>query len=102
VEVVWEEEPGSAGKIFTSMLQRALPGWNAHSFKATGSKLLRTTPFFRQAQAGAVYLLRSPFVNTWLDEVAMFPVGSHDDQIDSAALAFNALATSYTFGVRFA
>jgi phage terminase large subunit-like protein len=41
VEILLEEEPGSAGKSVTSYLIRALAGFNVQAERPTGAKLVR-------------------------------------------------------------
>lgn len=92
IPIVMEQEPGSSGKLFTSNMIRRLSGFTVKAEKATGDKVQRAMPFLSQAQAGNVKLVRGGWCSDLLDELAAFPVGSHDDQVDATALAFNALA----------
>ena len=46
-----------------------------------------------QAEAGNVKLLRGPWNEAFLDEVSVFPNGSHDDQVDALSGAFDALVS---------
>ncbi len=91
VAIGLEQEPGSSGKLFAAAMIRTLAGWNVHAVPATGDKVARAMPFLAQAEAGNVRLVRGSWVADWLDEVAAFPLGGHDDQVDSAAGAFAAL-----------
>lgn len=91
VPVYFEQEPGAAGKLFIASLVRALAGWTVRAVPASGDKLTRAAPFFSQAQAGNVRLLRGDWNGAWLDEISAFPQGGHDDQVDSAAGAFAAV-----------
>jgi predicted phage terminase large subunit-like protein len=43
------------------------------------------------AEAGKVYLVRGPWVDEFVEEVAAFPTGRHDDQIDAVSTAVNML-----------
>lgn len=58
----------------------------------TGSEELRAKPPSRQVEVGNVVLLRGPWNEAFLEELGIFPAGSHDDQVDAAADAFNKLA----------
>ena len=40
-----------------------------------------------QAEGGTVKLLRGAWNKEFLDEIELFPFGSHDDQVDAASLA---------------
>src|SRR5262249_40727045 len=44
------------------------------------------------AEAGNVGLLRAPWNTAYLDELASFPQGQHDDMVDASSLAFTQLS----------
>lgn len=92
VEVAVEQEPGATGKIAGAYLVRELAGWNVRPVAPTGDKLTRAMPLLAQAEAGNVAILRGGWNAAFLDELAGFPGGAHDDQVDAAAHAFNRLA----------
>ena len=48
-----------------------------------------------QAEAGNVRLLEGAWNQAWLEELTSVPAARHDDQADSAALAFEAVALGY-------
>lgn len=86
-----EQEPGATGKMAAASIIRALTGYSVRAEPSTGDKFTRALPFFAQAEAGNVRLVAGDWNEEWLDEVATFPGGRHDDQVDSASLAFNSL-----------
>lgn len=88
VPIIMEQEPGSAGKLFTATMIRKLVGWNISAKPATGDKVTRAMPWLAQAQAGNVCIVRSAGMVDLLDEILMFPVGPHDDQVDALSMAF--------------
>ena len=92
VAISLEQEPGSSGKLFSAVMIKLLAGWTVRAEPASGDKVTRAMPFFAQAEAGNVRLVRGPWCSAWLDEIAAFPMGAHDDQVDSASSAFSALA----------
>lgn len=92
IPIVMEQEPGSAGKLFTASLIRALGGWPIEAVSATGDKVTRAMPWLAQAQAGNVKLVRGDWNADLLDEIAAFPIGAHDDQCDAISGAFAKLA----------
>jgi predicted phage terminase large subunit-like protein len=54
-----------------------------------------------QAEAGNVRLLNGPWVQALLDELAMVPYATHDDQADAVSGAFNDLTLSaFTMSVQ--
>lgn len=89
VSIIMEQEPGSAGKLFTGAMIRALAGYNIRAEPATGDKVARAMPLLAQAEGGNVRLVLGGWNADWLDEVAAMPLGAHDDQVDSASLAFH-------------
>jgi len=86
------QDPGQAGKAQAAAYKRMLAGYPVITEVVTGDKVTRALPFFAQAEQGNVSLVRGEWNRTWLDEIATFPVGKHDDQVDPAADAFNELA----------
>ena len=90
--IVLEEEPGSAGKLFTSSLIKRLAGYNVRTARPTGDKVTRAMPFLAQAEAGNVKLYGAAWNQDYLDELLSFPEGDHDDQVDATAHAYGALA----------
>lgn len=87
--VIWsEQEPGSAGKDSASEFVRLLEGFPAYTKPSTGDKKLRAEPYSAQVEAGNVYLLRGAWNEDYIDELATFPTGAHDDQVDASASAY--------------
>lgn len=87
-----EQEPGSSGKAVAQITIRALAGFVVKAERSTGDKATRAQPFAAQCEARNVKLVRGAFNAAYLDELASFPYGAHDDQVDSSSLAFNKLA----------
>ena len=100
---VWiEQEPGSAGKSLIDHYRRHVLGNFAfYGQRSTGDKATRAQPLAAQAEGGTVKLLRGPWVKDFLDEVECFPLGSHDDQVDAATLAYLHLRDSRFAGEPF-
>jgi predicted phage terminase large subunit-like protein len=92
VTVFIEEEPGSSGKIVTDHYARnVLAGWPFFGVRSTGPKKERAAPLSSMAEKGHVALLRAPWNGPFLDELATFPMGAKDDQVDAASGAFGKL-----------
>lgn len=92
VAVHIEQEPGSAGVNLIDQYRRnALLGYAVYAEKPTGEKSVRASPFASACEAGNVRLVRGEWINCFLDELEVFPEGAHDDQVDTAAYAFNVL-----------
>ena len=90
---IWiEEEPGSSGKNNTDHYQRrVLVGFTVRGNRETGAKQLRAEPMSAAAEAGNVKLVKADWNAAFLDEISVFPMGRHDDQVDAAGGAFNKL-----------
>ena len=89
-----EQEPGSAGKLLISHFRRTvLPGYACHTGLIGGlNKELRARPVAAAASHGLVRIAPNPHLHDFLDEVAIFPNGPHDDIVDALSGARNALA----------
>lgn len=92
------QDPGAAGKGYVQTLVNMLHGYAVKAVAPTGSKVTRATALATQLEAGNVYILitgdsdKDAWIEPFLDELAVFPTGAHDDQVDAAADAFNELA----------
>ena len=51
-------------------------------------KVIRAQPLEPIFEAGHVHVLRGPWLDQWLAELAAFPSGAHDDQVDSLSGLF--------------
>lgn len=96
VEVWQEQEPGSGGKESAESTVRNLAGHIIHTERVTGSKATRALPFAAQAEARNVKLVRGAWNAAYIEELASFPFGTHDDQVDASSGAFNKLAAGIT------
>lgn len=86
------QDPGQAGKDQAQQLVSLLAGHNVKARPVTGAKDVRATGYAAQQQAGNVALVEGPWNGAWVAEHAGFPRGTHDDQVDTGATAFNVLA----------
>lgn len=84
-----EQEPGSGGKLSAAAFIRMGKGHAVRAFPSSGSKVERARPL-----AAAIDNERFCVVDdgTWdveayLDELELFPSGTHDDQVDATAIA---------------
>ena len=78
---------------------RRLAGHAIRADKVTGDKQTRARPLAAQAEAGFVRLVRGAWNGPFVDELCMFPNGTHDDQVDAAAGAFNKVTQRRTLAV---
>lgn len=86
-----EQEPGSSGKQVAKITIRALAGHVVKAERSTGDKTTRAQPYASQCGAENVKLVKGAWNFAYLNELASFPFGTHDDQVDTSSLAFNKL-----------
>lgn len=92
-----EQEPGSSGKSIIDHYRRnVVPGYMYDGIKTTGSKAARATAYAGSVKAGEVLVVEAAWNRDFLNEHEQFPNGAHDDQVDSAAGAFNFLKLGRT------
>lgn len=91
-----ETEAGVAGADRTRALLLQLAGVSVRTERPTGNKVVRAEPFASQVQAGNVCLVRGPWNDAFRSELADFPSGTHDDQVDAASAAATKLLAPQT------
>lgn len=99
VKVRIPQDPGAAGKSTAAHQIKLLAGWDVRASPETGSKEVRANPVAAQAEAGNIKLVRGPWLDSFLEEIEMFPNGAHDDQVDALSGAFAELATGSTYSL---
>lgn len=93
-----EQEPGSSGvSVIDHYKRNVLQGFDFEGVGATGSKIVRATPFSAACEAGKVSLVKGDWNEMFLEQLSQFPFGEHDDMVDAAALAYNTLAEEDRF-----
>jgi predicted phage terminase large subunit-like protein len=85
------QDPGQAGKAQILYLTQLLAGHRIVATPESGSKATRATPVASQMSAGSVSIRRAEWNTVFLDELANFPNGQKDDQVDALARAFELL-----------
>lgn len=88
VRVGLPQDPGQAGKTQVLYLTRRLEGFTIDSSPETGDKGTRAAPVASQCNVGNMSVVRAPWNAAFLDELAAFPSGTHDDQVDALSRAF--------------
>lgn len=71
------------------------PAFRPYSIDAVppkGDKYTRAQPFASRVNAGKVKMLRGVWNRALLDELAVFPMGKHDDQVDALSGAYDGLS----------
>lgn len=92
VEILIEQEPGSAGiAVIEDYRRRVLRGYAVHGIRHTGSKFERARPAASAAEAGNILLVEGPWITPFLETVCQFPFGKHDDDVDVLSMGINYL-----------
>lgn len=87
-----EQEGGASGKsLISSYRRRILPGFDLRGRRPSGDKETRAQPVAASAEQGEVILVKGAWIEAFLDELADFPEGLHDDQVDALSGAFEFL-----------
>ena len=92
VRIGLPQDPGQAGKSQVAYLTTKLTGYTVISSPETGDKATRAAPFASQVNVGNVSMVRADWNASYLDELAAFPAGSKDDQVDASSRAFGLLS----------
>jgi len=88
VRISLPQDPGQAGRAQIAYLTRQLQGFQVDASPESGDKVTRAMPVASQANTGNLSLVRAGWNRALLDELAAFPGGSHDDQVDALSRAF--------------
>lgn len=89
VRIVLPQDPGQAGKSQKFDYASLLAEFDVRFERETKNKELRAEPFGAQAEAGRIWLVDAVWVEPFLEELATFPNGEHDDQVDAVSGAYN-------------
>lgn len=83
-------EAEKAGVIELAFLlrDRRLSGHRIDAVPPKGDKYTRAGPFASRVNGGQVLMVRGAWNRAFLDELAVFPAGAHDDQVDAASGAY--------------
>lgn len=97
VEIILEEEPGSAGKALINHFRvNVLPEFTVRSIRTTKNKLVRAQPFIAAAEARTVSILAGAWNTAFVREFDAFP-GVNDDQVDTASAGYITLSGKKVF-----
>lgn len=91
VRISLPQDPGQAGKTQALYLTRMLSGYRVHTSPESGDKVTRAEPLAAQINVGNVLMLKAPWNDELINEMRMFPNGTHDDQVDGLSRASEAL-----------
>ena len=86
------QDPGQAGKQQVAWLTSRLAGYQVIASPETGAKVTRAAPVAALVEAGQLSMLRAAWNAAFVAELADFPHGRKDDQVDALARAYSLLA----------
>ena len=84
-------DPGQAGKSQIAQLTSLLAGYRVFASREQGSKLSRALLVAAQIEAGSFAIRRASWNSAFVDELASFPQGTKDDQVDALSRGFMTL-----------
>lgn len=80
-------ETTAAWKIAYEELRTAFAGQvTVKGYTPDKDKVGRASPWFAKIHGGMFYMVRGPWNSDFVDELAQFPNGAHDDQIDAVTV----------------
>jgi predicted phage terminase large subunit-like protein len=89
---VWiPKDPGAAGLDQADSFIRMLAGYRVAAERMSGDKVTRADACASQLNIGRVGMVRAAWNPALVEELASFPRGAHDDQVDALSLAFGKL-----------
>ena len=91
VSVGLPQDPGQAGRAQVLHLTRLLAGFHVIASPETGAKEIRALPAASQCEAGNLCVVRARWNADFIEELAAFPTGAKDDQVDALSRAFGML-----------
>lgn len=97
VKIRIEQEPGASGKAVVDNYKKLLAGWDVDGVPHSGDKSAWATPWAIQVNAGNVTILKADWNKAVMAQHAGFPNAAHDDDVDSAAGAFNSVTLGRQF-----
>jgi predicted phage terminase large subunit-like protein len=92
VPLAMNQDPGQAGKAQAQWMTARLAGWVVRWRPETGSKNTRAMPLAAQVEAENVWVLDRAWTHEYVRELAVFPFGTKDDQVDASSRAFSEVA----------
>ena len=94
VSVGLPQDPGQAGRAQVLHLTRLLAGFTVMASPESGAKETRALPVASQCEAGNLCVVRGRWNAEFIEELASFPAGAKDDQVDALSRAFAMLTAA--------
>jgi predicted phage terminase large subunit-like protein len=93
---IWiPRDPAQAGADQADSYIRMLSGYRVEAERMSGDKATRADAAASQANIGRLGMLRALWNASFIEELAAFPRGVHDDQVDALSLAFSKLEQTH-------
>lgn len=92
VRIRLEAEKQGIVQLDYLLIKPELRGFIIDAKPPIGDKYTRATPLASRVNAGKVFMLRGEWNRAMLDEMAVFPMGTNDDQVDGASGAYDMVA----------
>jgi predicted phage terminase large subunit-like protein len=87
---IWlPKDPAQAGADQADSYIKMLSGYRVAAERMSGDKATRADAAASQANIGRIGMVRARWNSAFIEELASFPGGVHDDQVDALSLAFN-------------
>ena len=91
VRIILEAEKAGIVQLDYLMRNPAMHGYTMTTAAPDGDKFTRAQPAASRVNAGMVKMVRAAWNRALLDELAVFPSGEHDDQVDTLSGGYTAL-----------
>ena len=88
VQISIPQDPGQAGLSQKSAFANVLAGYPVSFSAESGEKADRAIPFAAQWEANNVFVVKAPWNEAFLNELALFPAGDYVDQVDACSRAY--------------
>lgn len=88
VRIGMPQDPGQAGKSQALYYSRKLAGYMLEISPESGDKATRASPVASQCNIGNLDVVEAPWNRSFIEELASFPSGAHEDQVDALSRAF--------------
>jgi predicted phage terminase large subunit-like protein len=94
--IVLETENAGLVQLDYLLQEVLLAPYTITGVKPQGDKYTRAQPFASRVNTEKVFLLRGAWNQAYLDELSIFPMGAHDDQVDASSGAYSQLSARTT------
>jgi predicted phage terminase large subunit-like protein len=102
VRIYIEQEPGAGGvnqieELKLYIKEHCSVHVMVEGHRPEGDKVVRANPWFEEAKNGYIYMLKGNWNKGFLDQLSSFPIGAHDDRVDSVSGARQIIAPFHTW-----